>query len=250
MSDGDLHPSTRGFRAAVEAYDRGRPDYPPAAVAWLAERLGIGPGRRVLDLGAGTGKLTRPLAGTGAEVVVVEPLREMLDRLVASLPDVEAHEGTAEKIPLPDGNVDAVTVGQAFHWFRPDAALPELHRVLRPGGGLGLVWNTRDQDHPVHAEITRLIRPLAGGTPEWLSQRAGLAATVAGDRFGPVEERSFTMHQRLDADGLVQRVLSISYVAAASEEDQREIERELRELAGGDDVVLPYTTLCFVSFAR
>jgi SAM-dependent methyltransferase len=250
VSGEPLHPSTRGFRVAAEAYDRGRPEYPSEAVSWLAERLRIGPGRRVLDLAAGTGKLTRRLAVTGAEVVAVEPLAEMLERLVAALPAVEAHEGTAEAIPLPDADVDAVTVAQAFHWFRSDAALPELHRVLRPGGGLGLVWNTRDQDDPLQAEITQLIRPLAGGTPEWLALRGALAATIVGELFGPVEEQAFTMRQELDADGLVQRVLSISYVAAASERDRRRIERRLRDLAGGGAVSLPYTTLCFVSYRR
>jgi SAM-dependent methyltransferase len=244
----ELPPSTRGFRAAADVYDRGRPEYPPGAVAWLAERLRIGPGRRVLDLAAGTGKLTRPLAATGADVVAVEPLPEMLRLVVAALPGVETHEGTAEAIPLPDADVDAATVGQAFHWFRMDAALAELHRVLRPGGGLGLVWNTRDQDDPIQAEITRLIRPLARGTPEWLSQRGALAGRIAGELFGPVEEQAFTMHQELDADGLARRVLSISYVAAAPEPRRRRIERELRELAGDRVVSLPYTTLCFVSF--
>ena len=245
-----LHPSTRGFRAAADVYDRGRPEYPDEAVAWLADRLGIGPGRRVLDLAAGTGKLTRPLAATGAGVVAVEPLPEMLRLLVAAQPGVEAHEGTAEAIPLPDADVDAATVGQAFHWFRMDAALAELHRVLRPGGGLGLVWNTRDQDDPIQAEITRLIRPLAGGTPAWLSQRGALAGRIAGELFGPIEEQAFTMRQELDADGLAQRVLSISYVAAAPEPERRTIEGQLRDLAGDRIVSLPYTTLCYVSYRR
>src|SRR5690349_24104856 len=123
--------ASTGFALSAAAYERGRPGYPPAALAWLSERLRLGSGRAVVDLAAGTGKLTRPLADTGAEVVAVEPVAEMRARIGPAA--ARAHDGTAEAMPLPDASADAVTVGQAFHWFDGPVALAEIHRVLRPG---------------------------------------------------------------------------------------------------------------------
>jgi SAM-dependent methyltransferase len=131
----------RSFGAAADAYERARPDYPEAAVDWL---LPAG-ARTVLDLAAGTGKLTRALVARGLEVVAVEPLAEMRATLAAALPEVRALEGTAEAIPLPDASVDAIKVAQAWHWVDPERAAAEAARVLRPGGTLGLVWNRRDE---------------------------------------------------------------------------------------------------------
>src|SRR3954467_12164403 len=127
-----MHPATRGFTAA-DVYERGRPDYPAAAVAAIVSELGLGPGRTVLDLAAGTGKLTRLLVPSGANVLAVEPVREMRVELERGGGGVGVFAGTAERIPLNDGYLDAVTVGQAFHWFDAQPALREIHRVLRPG---------------------------------------------------------------------------------------------------------------------
>jgi SAM-dependent methyltransferase len=129
------------FARSAEAYERARTGYAPEAVAFLVERLGLGPGRVVLDLAAGTGKLARQLVPSGARVVAVEPLAEMRSLIPAG---IEALDGTAEAIPLPDDFADAVTVAQAFHWFDAEAALPEIERVLRPGGLLALVSNRRE----------------------------------------------------------------------------------------------------------
>ena len=129
------------FGAQAAAYERGRPSYPPEAIDWL---LPTG-ARDVLDLGAGTGKLTTRLVERGLNVVAVDPIAEMLEVLSTSLPDTPALLGTAEDIPLPDDSVDAVLVAQAWHWVDPERAVPEVARVLRPGGRLGLVWNTRDE---------------------------------------------------------------------------------------------------------
>ena len=154
-----VHPSAAtGFARSVEAYERARPEYPPAAIAWLARELDLRPGRIVVDLAAGSGKLTRPLAALGCEVVAVEPVAEMR---AAIGPTARALEGTAEAIPLPDDSADAVTVGQAFHWFDGPKALAEIERVLRPGGALALVWNRRPvESSELHAQISALIAPV------------------------------------------------------------------------------------------
>ncbi len=152
-----IHPTAAvGFSRAAEVYERARPSYPAEAVDWMVEVTGLGPGYTVVDVGAGTGKLTRLLAPTGARVVAVEPVAEMR----ALIERAEVLEGTAEALPFPDGAADVVTVAQAFHWFELDRALPEIHRVLRPGGHLALFWNSRDLDDPLQAALERLLQPL------------------------------------------------------------------------------------------
>jgi ubiquinone/menaquinone biosynthesis C-methylase UbiE len=242
------HPESRAFEQVADLYERWRPQYPADAIAWLAERLELGPGRTVLDLGAGTGKLTRALVETGADVIAVEPGEAMLAELRRAVPDARALVGAAEQIPLPDRSVDAVTVGQAFHWFRHDEAIPELHRVLRSGGGVALIWNGRDQDDSLQREVSDVIGPLAGGRAAAGDSSRFLAQSPL---FGPLEERRFRFAQQLDADSLVGRIASISFVAAAPVETQSEIERRIRELVAerGGSVQFRYVTDVYVSRA-
>jgi SAM-dependent methyltransferase len=240
------HPDARPFEEVAEIYERARPSYPPDAVAWFAERLGLHAGRTVLDLGAGTGKLTRALVDTGARVIAVEPGDAMRAVLERALPNVEAHRGSAESIPLPDDAVDAITVGQAFHWFRHDEAVPEMHRVLRPGGGVGLIWNARDDlPEEIVELVERFVPPDRPGPEDWprLLAESGL--------FGPLEERTFPFSQRLDADGLAERMCSISFVAAAPPEERRRVAAELRAIVArlGGTVDFSYVTRAYVSFA-
>jgi len=243
------HPQSRSFELVADVYERARPEYPAEAIAWLVQELDLRAGRTVLDLGAGTGKLTRALVPTGARVIAVEPGEAMLGELRRVLPDVEALVGAAEAIPLGDDSVDAVTVGQAFHWFRHDEAVPELHRVLRPGGAVALIWNSRDQERPLQREISELIRPLipAGRPPVGHSAKA----LEQSDLFGPVEERSFPFPQQLDADGLADRIASISFVAAAPADVRTELDRRLREIVAeqGGVVDFAYVTEVYVSRA-
>ena len=237
-----IHPTAAvGYERAPAAYELGRPSYPEEATAVLAERLGAVPGRVVLDLAAGTGKLTRALVATGADVVVVEPVAEMRAALVGSLPAVRALVGTAEDIPLEDGSVDAVAVGQAFHWFRGDEALAEIHRVLRPEGGLALVWNLRDETVPWVAELTRIMEPHRGGAP----RAASGAWRDAFDRsalFAPLKTATFRHVHRLTLEGVVARIASVSFVAALPESRRKQVLAEVRELVGGSTVELPYVT--------
>jgi SAM-dependent methyltransferase len=148
---------SRSFETVAADYERHRPEYPEEALRWAFECLGLEPGARVLDVGAGTGKLTRGLVALGLNVVAVEPGARMLDELRTAVPGVEGLEGSAESIPLSDESVHAAFAGQAYHWFDPESAVPELHRVLRAGGGLGLLWNWWDERDPLQAELAEVI---------------------------------------------------------------------------------------------
>jgi SAM-dependent methyltransferase len=222
-----------GFARAAGAYERARPEYPAAALEWLAGEVGLGPGRDVVDLAAGTGKLTRPLAAMGCRVIAVEPVTEMRARIGHGIP---ALQGTAEAIPLHTASADVVTVGQAFHWFEAPAALAEITRVLRPGGALALVWNRRAVERSeLHRAVDAIVAPLRGGAPQH-------ASGAWRDAFAPgaLLEREFPFSQRLDPDGLVDRVGSTSEVAALDAPERGTVLDRVRALAGGHAVELPH----------
>jgi SAM-dependent methyltransferase len=201
----------------------------------------------VIDLAAGTGKLTRQLVPTGATVIAVEPLDEMRAKLEQALPDVEAVEGTAESMPLPDASADAVTVAQAFHWFDVDGALAEIHRVLRPGGSLALIWNSRSVEDPLHGAIDELLAPYRQETPSE-RERRWRGDFDRSELFGPLEEHTFTHAQKLDRQGLADRFASVSFIAALPDDERAVLLDKLVGLAGGEDVVdLPYRTDVFVA---
>lgn len=233
-----------GFDSAAVAYERGRPSYPAAAVDWLVERTGLVATWVVVDLAAGTGKLTRLLVPTAAEVIAVEPVAGMRRVLACHVPDVEVIDGTAENIPLSEGSVDLVSVGQAFHWFDVPAALTEIHRVLRQEGWLALVWNRRLLDEPIHREVSAIVDPYRGTTPSHHKRETWSQPLFDSPLFQQAGERSFENSQDLDEDSLVDRVVSTSFIAALSDEQRADIERAVRELAqrrqGG--VTLPYST--------
>jgi ubiquinone/menaquinone biosynthesis C-methylase UbiE len=220
----------RAFDAIVDRYERGRSEYPDTIVDAIVERLALGPGRRVLDLAAGTGKLTRRLVATGADVVAVEPGESLVAFLRETLPDVDVRAGQAESIPLEDASVDAVTVAAAFHWFRTRDALREIHRVLRPDGSLALVWNPIVWDDDLRRATADLIEPLWGKARPHGGRRDWRPVVTRSGLFGEPEEIAFEDRRTLDADGVVDRMLSVSAVAAAPEETQRELERELRRV--------------------
>jgi SAM-dependent methyltransferase len=235
----------RGFERAADDYERGRPGYPAEAVEMACEKLSIGPSSVVLDLAAGTGKLSEALLGTGARIIAVEPLDAMRERLTEALPAVEALAGSAEAIPLADGSVDAALVGQAFHWFHGGRALAELHRVLRPPGGLALLWNGLDMGVDWVAQMYAAIEPHRGDAPCW---RAGAwrAAFERTTLFGPLEEARFRHVQPLTPEGLKARFTSISFVSVLADDERRRVlERVLRVAEGrhpNGAIALPYET--------
>jgi SAM-dependent methyltransferase len=242
----NVHRSARAFGDAADVYDRVRPGYPPDAIEWLARVLDLRPGRTVVDLAAGTGKLTAPLLAIGARVIAVEPSAGMLARLRTNAPAAEAIAGTAEEIPLPDASADAVVVAQAFHWFRHDVALAEIHRVLRFGAALALVWNRRELSDPAHAVLERAMQPWKGDTPrhrdgDW---SAALERTAL---FEPLAEAELPNDHELPPGGLVDRAESTSFIAALPPDVRRDALAEVREFEAGAaaPIVLPHTTELF-----
>jgi SAM-dependent methyltransferase len=226
-----------------DAYERGRPDYPPPVVAWLGHILRLHPSSVVVDLAAGTGKLTRRLRTLGTRLIAIEPSAEMRASLTAALPDVQAVPGTAESMPLDDQSVDAVTVAQAFHWFRGPEALREIARVLRPSGGLAIVFNRRDLTQPIQQELERIMAGYNRGAPVHRNER-WRAALDDTRLFEPIGEQRVRNQQVLDPPALVDRVLSVSFMATLPEAERARVAERVDAVgaAHGGTVTLDYTT--------
>ncbi|MCI3948078.1 MAG: methyltransferase protein [Acidimicrobiales bacterium] len=243
-----VHPAAAaGFDSGAAAYERGRPSYPATAVDLLVEELGIRPGATVVDLGAGTGKWTRLLVERGARVVAVEPVAGMREQLGVAVPGVEVLDAPAEAVPLPDGSVDAVTAAQAFHWFDRPTALAECARLLRPGGGLGMVWNARDDSVPWVAELDAIMTGQRGGVPAYDADIDFAAAVAADGRFTPLQHRAVGSAQEVDEAVLLDRVSSTSYIAALPEDRRAEVLESVRRLVAGfpPRFTLPHRTDVF-----
>ena len=253
----DVHPAARAFGDVAAMYDRGRPDYPEAAVWHLTERLGLSAGRRVVELGAGTGKFTRALARTDAEVIAIEPSEGMRAVFRERVPDVELHPGGAEAIPLPTESVDAVVAAQAFHWFRQPQSLDEIARVLRPSGGLGLIWNLRDETVEWVAAFGRILDAYnEPGLPR-TRQGAWKLAVERHPAYTPLESASFPSSQEGDVPTFLDRALSVSFIARQPPEVRAKVAEAVRTLlandpatAGRERVTMPYVTEVYWTHRR
>ncbi|GAA2701227.1 class I SAM-dependent methyltransferase [Actinoplanes palleronii] len=239
ISDQTRQQHAASFGAAADAYRRGRPPYPRAAVEWLVPETA----RDVVDLGAGTGKFTEQLVAAGFEVVAVEPSAGMREQLAAAVPGVAVHGGTAEHIPLPDASADAAVMAQAWHWVKPETAIPEIARVLRPGGTLGLVWNIRDLTEPWVAELDDVMH-------EHTREEMDTAPELGGP-FEQLERTEIRWRHTLTRAELLDMVASRSYVIVlpASERDEllgnvAELLNSHPDLADHEELTLPYVTRC------
>ncbi len=238
--------AARTYGASSDAYERGRPSYPPDAVACVVDALSIGSSSVVVDLAAGTGKLTRLLVPTGARVVAVEPVEAMRATLVATVPGIDVVAGAAEALPLATGSLDALLVAQAFHWFAVEPALAEASRVLRPGGGLALLWNQRDESVPWVAELCRLMRWRDRPVPSY--EDVDWAGTVREvGTFSPLERQAFANQHEVDAGALVDRVLSTSHIGVLPAKEQAALADRVRHLVAGfpERFVFPHRTEVF-----
>ena len=228
------------FGAVAGVYERGRPSYPAEAIDWLLPPQA----RRVADVGAGTGKLTRQLRERGLDVIAVEPSAGMREELHRAVPGVPVLAGTGEQIPLADGTVDVVIVAQAWHWVDPARAVPEVARVLAPGGRLALLWNRRVEDEEWVADLSTIIG--SRGTPG-----SSRHFPEIGPPFGPVERRTVPWVHRLSRAEMTDWVASRSYVITLPDERRRVVLGQVRDLldthpalAGTEEIALNMVTRC------
>jgi SAM-dependent methyltransferase len=247
-----VHDAARGFEAAAEGYDRSRPEYPEEAVDLVARVLALGPGRRLLDLGAGTGRFSRLAAARGATVVALEPALAMIRRARAA-GGVLAVRAVAEALPVRPHAVDAACAASAFHWFEGRRTLGELHRALRRGGRLALLFSHRDDAVDWVARLSDVVNRREGDAPRSRKGEWRAAFDGARDLFRPLEEARFRHSHPLSPAGVVLRIASVSFVAAMPAAEREGVLAEVRALlashpdtAGREEVALPYLTDVFL----
>jgi ubiquinone/menaquinone biosynthesis C-methylase UbiE len=235
----NIHPGAHAFDRAAAAYERARPTYPVEAIDWICEAVPLYAGDLVVDLAAGTGKLTRLLVERGLDVVAVEPVAGMRTVLADRVPQARAVEGTAEAIPLPDASARAVTVAQAFHWFDPERAPVEIARVLEPDGALVIMANIRDKHDPLQAQLEELMGRYRGDypNPNWPERWDD------NPLFVP-EYREFRHEQLLDTETFVERVASVSWIASLPREENASVLAATRALVADveEPIRMPYIT--------
>jgi SAM-dependent methyltransferase len=250
-----LHPLVAGFTDVAEQYELGRPGYPPEVVATVAERLGLARGARVADVGAGTGKLTRALLAAGLDVVAVEPLGGLRGRLRAELPGIEAVDAAAEVLPFPDAALDAVVCANAFHWFDAPRAVAEFARVIRPGGGLALLWHDGVEDDSSaawSAELQRVIGDRRPDHPAYTDDQ-GRGAVDANRAFGPLTPTEVRSCYATDPRRILAHIASISWVAGlppAERDATLDAVADVLERHGVGDVEVPLHTAIWSAARR
>ncbi len=245
----EIHQAARsGFSKASSAYVSGRPGYPKAIDSWLRDTVGMCANKRVVDLAAGTGKFTAHLLRTGADVIAVEPVQPMLNELRRSYPSVCAKEGTATRIPLEDECADALFCAQAFHWFASAETMDEIRRVLKPGGIFALIWNIRDETTGWVAALSRIMAPHEKGAPRF--HEGQWRSVFPAEGFAELREKTFEHAHRGHFESVVvDRVMSVSFIASLSRSEREEVSRQVRRLVNSypdlsdeTDVNFPYRT--------
>lgn len=240
-----------GYSKASSIYQSGRPTYPKQLIPWLHDTLHITSAMTLVDLGAGTGKFTAILADTKAEIIAVEPVVEMLGQLQTSFPDVQTLQASATEIPLADNSVDVVFCAQAFHWFASAEVLAEIRRILKPQGYLGLIWNARDETHDWVAQLTRIMAPYKAGTPSYYQAEWRKFFPAKG--FSGLQKQVFEhYHQGTFQNVVIDRAMSVSFIAALPESEQVKVRQQITEMAGHypeladkENITFPYKTNVF-----
>ncbi|WP_028603374.1 class I SAM-dependent methyltransferase [Ottowia thiooxydans] len=240
-----------GYSKQAQAYSRGRPDYPAELGNWLKETLHLGPGRKVADVGAGTGKFTPLLTATGADVSAVEPVDAMREKIASAQPNVRTLAGTAQSIPLAASSLDAIVCAQAFHWFANRETMDEFARVLKPGASLGLVWNVRDESVDWVAELTNIMTPYEGDAPRFY--KGDWRRAFPHHAFSPLQETRFEhAHIGSPQQVILDRVMSVSFIATLPEQEQASVRGRVEsliashpELKGREVVRVPYQTQAY-----
>jgi SAM-dependent methyltransferase len=248
MSIVDVHATAAaGFSHDAQIYSRGRPGFPPESLDWLTQDLRLGPGKLAIELGAGTGKFTKLLVRTGAEIVAVEPVSAMLAELAAEQPHIRALRASAQSLPLGSASADAVVCAQSFHWFATAATLAEIHRVLKPGGMLGLVWNIRDKSVAWVNALSQIIDRHEGNAPRY--DDGEWRAVFPAPGFDQFQERSVAhVHAGNAEQVIVERTASTSFVAALPDDERTRLLDQVRALIaatpelGGQTTAMPYVT--------
>jgi SAM-dependent methyltransferase len=246
----ELHSTaSRGFGRDTEAYVRGRPDFPSAALSWLTRDLGLQPGKVAIELGAGTGKFTRLLVQSGCQVMAVEPVGAMLERLRQDLPGVTALRGTARRIPMADSCADAVICAQSFHWFATAESLSDMRRVLKPGGVLGLIWNLRDPSVDFVARLSRIVEPYEGDAPRYDQGEWRRVFPARG--FGELHELVIPhSHVGPAEEVIVQRTASMSFIAALDDKTRAKVLSRVRALIASTPSLANQATVCVPYLTR
>ncbi|MGE3758024.1 MAG: class I SAM-dependent methyltransferase [Pseudobdellovibrionaceae bacterium] len=237
-----------GFDKGYESYEKGRPEYPAEAIEFIMKYFHLNEDTSCVDLGAGTGKLTRALCQKGLSPVAIEPVAGMQKKFKELLPKVTCITGTAEKIPIESNSQDVIFVAQAFHWFQGKQALAEIARVLRPNGYLILLWNTRDESVDWVSKLTELIDPQEGTAPRY---KTGLwqKAFSGNTDFTPLQKKEFAHNQQGPIDMVVERVASISFISALEATPKTKLLEQVKSLLkthpqtkGKETITFPYRT--------